>query len=72
MMGLMMNPEPQSRGSQQLKGCEDMGKRARLKWPPRTRQPRRPIKTTQIDPLHGPALFDHEELRARIVLGKKF
>jgi hypothetical protein len=53
-------------------GMRKMGKRARLKWPPRTRQPRRPIKVSQINPIHGPAICDPEELKARIVYGKAF
>jgi hypothetical protein len=47
-------------------------KRSRLKWPPRVRQPRRPVTTTRTEPLYGPALYDHKELTARLVHRKAF
>lgn len=48
-------------------------KRSRLKWPPRTRVTTKGrMITTKIDPLHGPALYDHQELTARLVHKKAF
>jgi len=49
-----------------------MAKRHRPKYPPRTRQPRRPVTTSRTNPLHGPAICDHRELHARLVNGKAF
>lgn len=57
----------------QTEGMQDMGKRARLKWPPRTRVTTKGrLKTTKIDPLYGPALYDHQELHNRLVHRKAF
>jgi hypothetical protein len=52
---------------------DDMAnKRTKVKWPPRVRQPARPVKITKIAPLYGPAFLDHAELHARLVNGKTF
>jgi len=51
-------------------------KRAKMKWPPRTRQPGRtrcPVTTTKVAPVYGPATVpDFAELHARLVNGKAF
>ena len=48
-------------------------KRAKLKWPPRTRVTTKgQMRIAQIAPIYGPANLDHAELHARLVNGKAF
>jgi hypothetical protein len=41
-----------------------MSKRVHLKWPPRVRQPRRPVTITRVAPLYGPV---HVQPKARVL-----
>jgi hypothetical protein len=51
-----------------------MSKRARMKWPPRTRvSTKGQMRITKVAPLYGPAnAIPHHELHARLVNGKAY
>lgn len=52
-----------------------MSKRAKLKWPPRTRvSTKGRLTVTKVAPLYGPAnsAIPHHELHARLVNGKAY
>ena len=59
----------------QSKGCREMGKRVRLKWPDRIKQPRKPVRFEQHTPFEERIFGKQitlEELRLRIEYRKGF